>query len=80
MASTEIWGGINSPNQAIIGTSENNCWKSRPGIKENIYELTFEPISLNGLTIKWVAGLAPKEYEIFVKGGKFWKMVYTTLG
>jgi len=31
-ASSEIWGGINTPDQAIVGSSENNCWKSRPGI------------------------------------------------
>jgi len=56
VASSSIWGGLNAPDVAITGSKETDCWKSRPGIVENNYEVTFDPISFSQFTIKWVDG------------------------
>jgi len=79
-ASSEIWGGINTPDQAISGASEKDCWKSRPGIMYNVYEVNFEAISLNSFSVKWVTGFSASKYEVFVKSrGNFWKLVFTNI-
>jgi len=41
--------------------------------------VTFEPISINSFTVKWVTGMSATKYEIFVKIGNFWKVVKTTI-
>lgn len=42
VASSEIWGGMNGAKMVYFGTSDNDFWKSRPGIKENVYEVNFD--------------------------------------
>jgi len=78
IASSEIWGGLHTPSQCITG-GENDSWMSRPGIQENTYEVNFEPISLDAFTLTWVEGKKASKFEVSVKFGKFWKVIYSNL-
>jgi len=79
IATSSIWGGLNTPDQAIAGTKDSDCWKSRPGIIENVFEVSFDPISFSSFTIKWVEGKAATAFEVAVRQGSFWKVIFTNL-
>jgi hypothetical protein len=37
---------------------------SRPGVKENVWEIEFDPTTVSGIFIKWVADKKATEYNV----------------
>jgi len=39
--------------------------------------VNFEPISIDSFTLNWVDGKMAKKFEVSIKFGKFWKVIFS---
>ena len=62
---------------SIVSKSPEECWKSRPGVKENVYEVIFDEISTTSVVIKWVKDLHPTQFHVYVLQDFLWELIYS---